>query len=198
MHQHRHVIADLVRNPEGRQGDTGDSKTKQSPTVILASRQYPQGPYRHSRVGGNPQGGRATRVNKTNQPIPRPVILASRQYPQGSRVTRGIQQAKTTNKIPSPFLMGEESKVRVRQYKTTSTPARHTGFKAVSTGQQGDAGHTTSQNNQTAPSFPRRRETTGWNGRPSYWLQGSIHSAGQQQVQTNQPIPLSLDGRGLG
>ena len=91
----RHVIADLIRNPEG-QGMV---------VVILALRQYPQ-------------GGRVTRVNNTTQPTispsplmeedqslsqcltreqrvkqansnqPRPVILASRQYPQGGVTTR--------------------------------------------------------------------------------------------------------------
>ena len=42
MLMHRHVIADLIRNPEGWQGDTGE----QAKTTT----------YRHSRVGGNPQG----------------------------------------------------------------------------------------------------------------------------------------------
>ena len=32
---------------------------------------------------------------------------------------------------------------------------------------------------------------------PSYWLQGSIHRAGQQQDNTNHHFPLSLDGRGI-
>ena len=39
------------------------------------------------------------------------VILASRQYPQGGV---RVKQANTTYRIPSP-LMGEESKVRVKQ-----------------------------------------------------------------------------------
>ena len=65
----RPVIADLIRNPEG-QGVRGDNKTAQ-PYPDRHSRV----PNRHSRVGGNPQGGRVA------------VILASRQYPQGEVTT---------------------------------------------------------------------------------------------------------------
>ena len=56
MHQHRHVIADLIRNPEG-QGVLGNNKTTQ-PT-----------PDRHSRVGGNPQRGATTRQHQPYIPL---------------------------------------------------------------------------------------------------------------------------------
>ena len=74
--------------------------------------------------------------------------------------------------------MGEESKVRVNK---TIHPVRHTGFKAVSTGQgkqqaqthqyplsldgRGIKGEGENKTVPPGPSFPRRRESTGWQER---------------------------------
>ena len=98
------------------------------------------------------------------------------------------------NHIPSP-LMGEESKVRVN--KTTPAPSRHcgldpqstgwpcrsrhTGFKAVSTG-RGTTNKTTPTPSRHCGLDPQSRGVAGDAG---------------EQVQNNQPIPLSLDGRGI-
>ena len=68
------VIADLIRNPEGQQGDTGETSPKQ-PTASTPSRH----------CGLDPQsrgGGHATLSNYWLRPW-RKLVLASRQYPQG-------------------------------------------------------------------------------------------------------------------
>ena len=111
---------------------------------------------------------------------------------QGSIHRAGRQQYNTTDRIPSP-LMGEESKVGVKTMRSIVTSLR-------------------------IKSAIQR----GGGGRPSYWLQGSIHSAGhakrhsshqprhcgpdpqsrgaghdagKQDKPTNSPSPL--DGRGI-
>ena len=134
--QHRHVIADLIRNPEVR--GRADSKTIPSPCHSEQSEE--------SKI--------------SDQQLPRPVMLTSRQYPQGCETrmgaplrhcgldpqSRGAMAGQTTSQSnhqsPSP-LMGEESKVRVkttrqphhrvipsksRNLKTPTTSARHTGL----------------------------------------------------------------------
>ena len=58
-----------------------------------------------------------------------------------------------SNHTPSP-LMGEESKVRVKNDNTTTPEDRHTGFKAVSTAATGDAGE-----KQDKPTTPEDRHT---------------------------------------
>ena len=103
----------------GRQGDAGEqdkptilplsldgrgSKPVPVPDTGVRVNKSKTTTYRHSRVGGKPQGGRVTRVNKTTP----------------------------TDRIPSP-LMGEESKVRVTKPLTlgsegdskTVPPRRH-------------------------------------------------------------------------
>ena len=86
MPQRRPVIADLIRNPEVR--GRADNKTKQhrarhtgfkavstgrghtkrhSSTSSLVT---PANPHRHSRVGGNPQGGMRGPTSQNNRPSP--------------------------------------------------------------------------------------------------------------------------------
>ena len=112
----RPVIADLIRNPEGRQGDTGEDSTNPLPSfprrreitgwmcrgrhtgfkAVSTGRQGDTGEQdntnlpRHSRVGGKPQGGCVVAV-----------ILALRQYPQGGRVTR-VNKTKQPTESPLP------------------------------------------------------------------------------------------------
>ena len=51
MRGHCHVIADLIRNPEGRQGDMGETSQHQPPWSVIADLiRNPEGRQR----GGNP------------------------------------------------------------------------------------------------------------------------------------------------
>ena len=78
---------------------------------------------------------------------------------------------------------------------------RHTGFKAVSTGLGTVSRHCRldpqSRGVLARPSFPRRRESTGWTrgGRHTGFKAVST-GPGRQQANTNLQNPLSLDGRG--
>ena len=115
----------------------------------------------------------------------------------------GGQQAKTTDQVPSP-LMGEESKVRVKTMpqrrpviadlirnpevrgradnKTKQHRARHTGFKAVSTGR----GHTkchSSTSSLVTPANPHRHSRAG--GKP----QGGVRGANKPKQPTKSPLP---------
>ena len=79
-------------------------------------------------------GGNAALSNYWLRPW-RKLVLALRQHPQG-----GAYNKPKPTISPSP-LMGEESKARVKtmpQHRPNPAnhPARHTGFKAVSTGQR--------------------------------------------------------------
>ena len=104
-----------------------------------------------------------------------------------------------------------------------NTPARHTGFKVVSTGRQGDTGEqdktTIARHFQRpSPSFPRRRESTGQgtttrqnNHSPSLLRPLTVipvsltvilalrqYPQGRATTrQHNRQNPLSLDGRGI-
>ena len=102
-------------SPSPLMGGESKARVKQNKPHPCPSTQVHQ--HRHSRVGGNPQGGVTTRQH---QP-PRPVIADLIRNPEG---WQGNNKSKPTT-FPSP-LMGEESKVRVKRCNTTIVPSLRT------------------------------------------------------------------------
>ena len=136
MPQHRHVIADLIRNPEG-QGDTGEQdNTNQFPSPLMAEDQSLS-----QCLTLGPEG------EKLCHSIV-PVIADLIRNPEGWRP--GIQQAKPTTIIPLS-LDGRGIKGEGENNATASS--RHCGLDPQSRGEARDTGET-SQTNHHYPPLP--------------------------------------------